>query len=175
MIIKTIKKLFGENNIVDITFGNSSWHVDDKQSGWCHLHCLNATVYTEWIRSSAVMLGRRIDFVPHKGSINNTEPYCTTICLAQAPAREAVVEKFKQCLKLQPTTPWSWRRVVPKQCWSEEKIDGKLASLASCMNLNTNQRVEASTKSLKHHTLHVHQMVGEMIPWIDCLNNACTT
>ena len=67
--------------------------------------CLNAIVYTEWIRSSAVMLGRRIDFVPHKGSINNTEPYCTTIRLAQALAREAIVEKFKQCLKLQPTTP----------------------------------------------------------------------
>ena len=46
----------------------------------------------------------------------------------------------------------------------EGKINVKLASLASCMNLTTDQRVEASTKSLKHHTLHVHQMVGVMTP-----------
>lgn len=31
-----------------------------------------------------------------------------------------------------------------------------------CIDLNTNRRVEASTKTFKHHTLHVHQMVSAM-------------
>ena len=32
----------------------------------------------------------------------------------------------------------------------------------SCINLNIDWRVEASTEALKHHTLHVHQMVSAM-------------
>lgn len=37
-IVRTIKKLFGEDNIVGMSFGHAPKHNDDKQAGWCHIH-----------------------------------------------------------------------------------------------------------------------------------------
>ena len=79
-IIKAMKQLFGENNIVGIGFGNTNTNTT-KQAGWCHLQCLNTAVYTEWIHKSAYILGRRIDFIPHRGSIDGSDPNKTAIRL----------------------------------------------------------------------------------------------
>ena len=77
-ITKTLKRLFGEENISGITYGHKSNQEDDRQAGWCHIQCLNAAVYTEWLRKSTYILGRRVDFIPHKGSIDGAEPNCGT-------------------------------------------------------------------------------------------------
>lgn len=44
----------------------------------------------------------------------------------------------------------------------EEKLDGKLATLTSSINLNTDQRVETTTKILKHQATNIHTLVGSM-------------
>ena len=38
VIVRTIKKLFGEDNIVGMSFGHTPKHKDDIQTRWCHLH-----------------------------------------------------------------------------------------------------------------------------------------
>lgn len=43
--VKFIKKIFKEDNIIDVTFGTPSRHAEGEQSGWCHIQCLNAVVY----------------------------------------------------------------------------------------------------------------------------------
>lgn len=47
IITKALKQLFGKENITGITFGYKSNQEDDQQSEWCHIQCLNATVYIE--------------------------------------------------------------------------------------------------------------------------------
>ena len=78
-ITKSLKKLFGEENITRITFGYKTNHEDDCQAGWCHTQCLNAAVYKDWLNKSTYILGRRVEFIPHKGSIDGTEPNQTAI------------------------------------------------------------------------------------------------
>ena len=92
-ITKALKRLFGEENITGITYGHKSNQEDDRQAGWCHIQCLNAAVYTEWLRKSTYILGRRMDFIPHKGSIDGTEPNQMAIQLAHAPVHEVIAQK----------------------------------------------------------------------------------
>lgn len=94
-IIKAIKKFFGEDNIAGVSFGSTNRQADNKHSGWCHIQCLNVAVYTEWLNRSCIIIGRMVDLTPHKGSIDGTDPNHTTICLAHAPAREAIAEKLQ--------------------------------------------------------------------------------
>ena len=84
-ITHALKRLFGEENITGVSFGYKSNQDDGRQAGWCHIQCLNAAVYTEWIRKSTYILGRRVDFIPHKRSIDGTEPNQVAIRLAHAP------------------------------------------------------------------------------------------
>lgn len=46
-IVKTINTFFGEDNIIGVSFEHDTCHVCEKQSGWYHIQCLSATVYTE--------------------------------------------------------------------------------------------------------------------------------
>ena len=71
-IVKTLERHFGEDNIVGVSFGHPSNHKKERQYGWCRIQCLNAAVYTEWVNKSAYTLGRRIDFMAHKGSIDGS-------------------------------------------------------------------------------------------------------
>ena len=58
--------MFGADNIVGVSFGTNN--QPDQQSVWCHIQCLNAMVYTEWILKSTYILRRHIDFIPHSGA-----------------------------------------------------------------------------------------------------------
>ena len=41
-IVKTmIKKLFGEDNIIIVSFVYTPKPKEDRQAGWCHIQCLN--------------------------------------------------------------------------------------------------------------------------------------
>ena len=57
-IIKSLKRLIGEENVTGVTFGHKTKHDDDRQDGWCHIQCLNAAVYTEWLHRSTYIIGR---------------------------------------------------------------------------------------------------------------------
>ena len=67
--------------MVGVSFGNNR-HAD-KQAGWCHIQCMNAAVYTEWFHKSAYIFGRHIDFIPHRGNIDGTDPNKMAIRLTQ--------------------------------------------------------------------------------------------
>ena len=92
-ITKALKRLFGDENITGVFFGHQSNQEDGRQSGWCHIQCLNTAVYIKWLRRSTYILGRRVDFIPHKGSIDSIEPNPTAIRLAHAPVREVIAQK----------------------------------------------------------------------------------
>ena len=94
-ITRAMKQTFREENILGVNFGMNNHPQSDKQSGWCHIQCLNTAVYTEWIYKSVYILDRRIYFIPHKGSIDGTHPNKTAIRLVHAPAREAIADKMQ--------------------------------------------------------------------------------
>ena len=114
-ITNAIQQTFGAANIIGISYGNSNQGNSNKQSGWCHIHCLNAAVYTEWLYKSVHILGRRIDFIPHRGSIDGTDPNQTAIRMAQAPVREVIAEKIQAMGNATNTNRSSPKLTLPKQ------------------------------------------------------------
>ena len=162
-IVKTMKKLFGEDNIVGMSFGHASTLKEEKQYGWCHIQCLNAAVYTEWVNKSAHILGRRIDFIAHKGSIDGTEPNNTAIRLAQAPPREAIAQKIQAMTNAATTNPPITEKYLNRtmQEW-EERLDGKFATMVSTINLNTDRRTEEATDKIITQANNLHAIVGTL-------------
>jgi hypothetical protein len=157
-IIKAMKQLFGENNIVGIGFGNTN---TTRQAGWCHLQCLNTAVYTEWIHKSAYILGRRIDFIPHRGSIDGSDPNKTAIRLAQAPVREVIADKVQAMGNATNTNPLITEKYLSKTMKAfEDKLEEKFGSLTTNINHHTDRRHEATTTTITNHTTNLHALLG---------------
>ena len=158
-ITKAIKLAFGADNIVGVSFGNNP-HAD-KQAGWCHIQCLNAAVYTEWLHKSTFILGRRIDFIPHHGSIDGSDPNNTAIRLAQAPAREAIAEKIQAMSNVTNSNPILTERYLTKTMKEfEDKLDEKFGTLTTTINTNTDRRHEHTTATITHHTNNLQTLFG---------------
>ena len=159
-ITKAIKQAFGEDNIVGVSFGNNNPHTD-KHAGWGHIQCLNAAVYTEWVHRSTFILGRRIDFIPHHGSIDGTIPNNTAIRLAQAPAREAIAEKIQAMTNAAHTNPPLTERQLTKTMKElEDKLDEKFGTLTTTINTHTDRRHESTTATITHHTNNLQALFG---------------
>ena len=171
-ITKALKRLFGEENISGITYGHNPNQEDDRQSGWCHIQCLNAAVYTEWLRKSTYILGRRVDFIPHKGSIDGTTPNQTAIRLAHAPVREVIAQKAQAMNNIAATSPLVSEKFFAKTIEElVDTVDGKLTSLTHNINLNTDKRIEASTDTLKTHATNIHNIMSAMAMEFQHSNN----
>ena len=161
-ITKALKRLFGDDNIAGITYGYNLNQGDDRQSGWCHIQCLNAAVYTEWLRKSAYILGRRVDFFPHKGSMDGTSPNPTAIRLAHAPVREVLAQKA-QAMHNAASSPLVSEKLFTKTIKDlVATVDDKLTTLTNNINLNTDKRIEASTETLTTHATNIHNVMGAM-------------
>ena len=162
-ITKAIKQIIGEGNIVDISFGYANQSNTTKQAGWCHLQCLNTAVYTEWIHKSTYILGRRIDFIPHRGSIDGSDPNKTAIRLAQAPVREIIADKIQAMGNATNTNPLITEKYLTKTMKDfEDKLEEKFGSLTTTINHHTDRRHEATTTTITNHTTNLHALLGTM-------------
>ena len=160
-ITRAIKHIFGADNIVGISFGANNQPHTDKQAGWCHIQCLNAAVYTEWIHKSAIILGRRVDFIPHRGSIDGSDPNNTAIRLAHAPVREAIADKVQAMNNAANPNPLITERYLTKTMKDfEDKLDEKFGTLSTSINTHTDMRLETSTATIVHHTSHLQALLG---------------
>ena len=159
-ITKVIKHTFGEDNVLGISFGTNPNNTT-KQAGWCHIQCLNTAVYTEWIHKSTFILGRRIDFIPHRGSIDGSDPNKTAIRLAQASAREAIAEKVQAMGNVNNLHPLLTEHHLARTMKEfEEKLDEKFGSLSTTINHHTDRRHEAITTTLTTHSTNLHALLG---------------
>ena len=160
-IIRAIKQVFGADNIVGVNFGANNLPHTDKQAGWCHIHCLNAAVYTEWLHKSTSILGRRVDFIPHRGSIDGTVPNNTAIRLAQAPAREAIADKIQAMTNAANPNPIVTERYLTKTMKElEDKLEEKFGTLTTTINTHTDRRFETTMTIIVHHTTHLQSLLG---------------
>ena len=159
--MRAMKQTFGAENILGVSFGMNNHPESDKQSGWCHIQCLNTAVYTEWIHKSVYILGRRIDFVPHRGNIDGTDPTKTAIRLAQAPAREAIAEKVQAMHNANNPNPLVTEKQLTKTMKDlEDKLDEKFGTLTTSINSHTDRRLEVTTATITHHTNHLQALLG---------------
>ena len=156
-ITKAMKHLFGENNIMGIEFGNTNI---DRQAGWCHLQCLNTAVYIKWLHKSAYILGCRIDFIPHRGSIDGTDPNKTAIRLAQAPVHEVLADKVQAMGNATNTNPLLTEKYLWRMKEFEDKLEEKFGSLSTMINHHTDRRHEATTTTITNHTTNLHALLG---------------
>jgi hypothetical protein len=60
--------------IVEVSFRYNPKHKEGIQTRWCHIQCLNALVYIEWLNKYVYILGRHVDFIPYNGNIDSLEP-----------------------------------------------------------------------------------------------------
>ena len=156
-----MKQTFGAENILGVSFGMNNHPLNDKQSEWYHIQCLNTAVYTELIHKSVYILGRRIDFIPHRGSIDGTDPNNTAIRLAQAPAREAIAEKVQAMCNANNPNPLVIEKQLTKTMKDlEEKLDEKFGTLTTSINSHTDRRLEVTTATITHHTNHLQALLG---------------
>jgi hypothetical protein len=162
-IVKSLQRLIGVENITGVTFGHKTKHVDDRQAGWCHIQCLNAAVYTEWLNKSTYILGRRVDFIPHKGSIDGSAPNPTAIRLAHAPVREVIAQKAQAMSNTAASTPLLSEKLFTKTMKDlTDNMDVKLTTLTHNINQNTDKRIDASTDTLKLHAANIHNIMSAM-------------
>ena len=163
MIVKSLKRLIGEENVTGATFGHQIKQEDDRQAKWCYIQCLNAVVYMEWLHKSTYIIRRRVDFVPHKGSIDGSAPNPTAIRLAHAPVREVIAQKAQAMTNTASASPLVSEKLFTKAMKElTATMDDKLNTLTSNINLNTNMRIEASTDTLKSHATNMHNIMSAM-------------
>ena len=162
-ITNSLKKLIGEDNVTDITFGYQHKQDNDRQAGWCHIQGLNAAVYTDWLHKSVYLFGRRVDFVPHKGSIDGSAPNSTAIRLAHAPVQEAIAQKAQAISNHAAATPLLSEKTFNKAMKDlVETMDVKLNTVTTHINHNMDVRIEASTETLKSHAANIHNIMSAM-------------
>jgi hypothetical protein len=160
-ITRAIKQVFGADNIVSVNFGTNNHPHTEKQSGWCHIHCLNAAVYTEWLHKSTTIFGRRVDFIPHRGSIDGSVPNNTAIRLAHAPAREAIADKIQTMNNVVNSNPIVTERYLSKTMKEfEDKLEEKFGTLTTTINTHTDRRLETTMTTIVHHTTHLQSLLG---------------
>ena len=63
---ESIKKLFGEETVIDIFFRLKN----GKHTGSCNIQCLNATVYKKYVKQNIQILGKYVEFSPHPKSLD---------------------------------------------------------------------------------------------------------
>ena len=144
-ITKSLKRFFGKDNITRITFGYKTNQDDDRQSGLCHIQCLNAAIHTDRLHKSTYILRRRVEFVPHKGSIDGTAPNPTAIRLAQAPVREVIAQKAHAMDYINASAPLMSEKIFIKVMDDlADTMDDKLTTLTNNINLNTDMRIKNS-------------------------------
>ena len=141
--MKAIKHAFGADNIVGISFGYNN--QPDKQIGWWHVQYLNAVVYTEWIYKSTFILGRRIDFIPHRGSIDGSDPNKTAIRIAQTPVREVIAEKIQAMGNATNANPLITEHHINKSMKElKDKLDENFCTLSITITTRTEWRLEGN-------------------------------
>jgi hypothetical protein len=99
---------------------------------------MNAAVYTEWSHKSTYILGKRVDFVPHKGSIEGTEPNPIAIRLAHAPVWEVIDQKTQAMYNTAASSPLVLEKLFNKVLKElTETMDDKLTFFTHNINFNT--------------------------------------
>ena len=162
-IVKSLQRLIGVENITGVIFGHKTKHENDRQAGWCHIQCLNAAVYTEWLNKSTYILGRRVDFVPHKDSIDGSAPNPTAIRLTHAPVREVIAQKAQAMSNTAAASPLVSEKLFPKALKDlADTMDIKLNTITTNINQNTDKRIETSTDTLKSHAANIYNIMNAM-------------
>ena len=160
-IVRAIKQVLGADNVVGVNFGANNHPHTDKQAGWCHIHCLNAAVYTKWLHKSTTIIERHVDFIPHRGSIDGAVPNDTAIRLAHAPAREAIADKIQAMSNVAHSNPLVTEKHLSKTMKEfEDKLEEKFGTLTTAINTHTDRRLETTVATIVYHTTHLQSLLG---------------
>ena len=88
--------------------------------------------------------------------MDGATPNQTDICLAQMHKREVITQKIQTINNSITSTALVTKKLFAKTMKDlVNTVKGKLAMLANNINLNTNKKVEASTKTLTLHSTHI--------------------
>ena len=99
------------------------------------------------------ILGRCIDFIPHRGSINGTDPNKTAIRIAQVPVRKVTAEKIQAMENATNANSLLTEHYLNKTMKAlEEKLDEKFYTFSTTITTHTDWSLEATTATLTHHT-----------------------
>lgn len=142
-----IHRLLGAKNVVSIRFTNADEDDLGRHEGSAVVSCLNAAVYTHWSKMMAVpLLGKLVDFVPHRRSLSGSNPNAAARAMDARPTRVTIADEV-EALQNQTIAGPSLQQLETSFKEVEGRIEARLDGLRDCINLHTTATADSSTKA----------------------------
>jgi hypothetical protein len=163
-IIIALSRLLGKANIVAIRSSTStSGATMDRHDGMVHIICQTPTIYLQWKSGSHSILGRTVDFLPHRHSVDGTNASAATKALSNFPARQAVAEGINSLRnQVVPTNSLTSNQLTDSLKESESRLEARIAALTHEVNAHTTKESTGVTTVVTNHQNRVLDQLGQL-------------
>lgn len=141
--------------MVSITYNKAQDDTMGRHDGIATIRCLNASAYTTWCTQKAVpLLGRLVDFMPHRRSMSGTAPVASARSLDERPTRVILQDALTAFKNETPHGP-TLTQIRNSIQEGVDSLQSRLTSLSFEINQHTSTVVDAaaSTQQLQHQHL----------------------
>lgn len=162
-VTQALQRLISPRNIVSISYSNADSDSIGRHEGSALIRCLNAAVYTYWSNRRAVpLLGKFVDFVPHRRSIAGANPNEESSAHDARPMREVLADEITALTNQLPTGP-STDQLEASLKEVETRIEARLLGLRDHINLHTTTTIEVAAtanSARQEHLLKQMQLLA---------------
>lgn len=116
------------------------------------------------------MLGKFVDFIPHKRSLAGSNPTAAARAHDTRPTREIIADEIAALQNQQPTAP-SLQQLETSIHGVEARLDAKLDSLRDNINTHTTTITAASTAATTTRQDHLLQQLKQLTTASQAYNN----
>jgi hypothetical protein len=117
-----------------------------------HIICQNPTVYSQWKSGLHSILGRAVDFTPHRQSIDGIHASAATKALGNVPTRQAVAEDINSLRnQVAPINSLTSHQFTDSLKESESRLEAQIAALTQEVNAHTTKESTEVTAAITSH------------------------
>lgn len=143
-VTQALQRLLSPRNVVSISYSDADNDSIGRHEGSALIRCLNAAVYTYWSNRRAVpLLGKFVDFVPHRRSIAGANPNEESYAHDACPIREVLADEITALKNQLPSGP-SINQMEASLKEIEARIEARLVGLRDHINLHTTSTIEVA-------------------------------
>lgn len=161
-VTAALHRLMSPKNIISISYSDANTDAVGRHEGSALIRCLNAAVYTYWSNRRAVpFLGKFVDFIPHKRSIDGTNPNEASAAHDARPIREVLADEITALKNQLPIGP-SVTQLEASLKEVESRIEARLVGLRDHINLHTTNTIEVAAtanNTRQEHLLRQMQLL----------------
>lgn len=152
-----LHRMLGASNIASISFNRAKDDEHGRHDGIATIRCSNAATYTRWCNKRMVpMLGKLVDFFPHRRSISGSNPTESSKQHDRRPTREILHDAITAMQNETPSGP-SLKQIRDSIRDGVESLHNRMQTLGSEVNLQTTTTIEAATTAQQRQHQHLLQ------------------